>query len=543
MSRHDRPRHRTFGRLNLEGLEAREVPAAYFWCPSANSDLLSTTASNWLMGPGTPAAPHTTAPGWQDDLYFQGDVTQAWCTPETGTPTNPYGVAFNGIHLLFGDPPEPEPGPPGSPPPPPDPAEGYWGTVTLADSFAVRNLEIDCGYVRQADPTTLSLSADAHAGTLTVQSALDWTGGTLNSNTVAGFIDLAPGSISTAEPSFTNPDINGTVYLGSTLTLKAPDPNDPLPNLDSVFDHYEGTYEIKNVANFVVEDHSRLQIKAPVPKPTHTSARVIYNADPYTHVAETKGIVEIEGGTVEIECEEQPRTTNLPARVQFKAKKPKIVNESGLLIIRDKSEVIFTPNEGDGDGAGIRHTGFLDPTTRIEAGSKVKCEQKTNVRIDAGALELTALNDEAGVPVLNQPEVVISAPDAEFALDIWSELRRAEGRTVTLTLNVDGVFRAFGRLGFWADRTRADSDQIVVKKETVLDDDTWIDAEWFTSNGVSVSAPAKWVLVKVTSQLPGEKIITPGLPKIDGPVQGADFVPTLYLSGGDRELGMERKSG
>lgn len=34
MSRNNRPPRRTFGRLSLERLEAREVPAAYFWRPT-----------------------------------------------------------------------------------------------------------------------------------------------------------------------------------------------------------------------------------------------------------------------------------------------------------------------------------------------------------------------------------------------------------------------------------------------------------------------------------------------------------------------------
>jgi hypothetical protein len=47
-------------------LEARDVPAWYYWAPPAASDLLSTTAGNWMAGPGVPFAydTHRRGPVW-----------------------------------------------------------------------------------------------------------------------------------------------------------------------------------------------------------------------------------------------------------------------------------------------------------------------------------------------------------------------------------------------------------------------------------------------------------------------------------------------
>lgn len=65
MSRNNRPPHRTFGRLNLEMLEAREVPAVYavgLLSPAAGDagDSAATFTGGITLEP--PCPPRTAAP-------------------------------------------------------------------------------------------------------------------------------------------------------------------------------------------------------------------------------------------------------------------------------------------------------------------------------------------------------------------------------------------------------------------------------------------------------------------------------------------------
>ncbi len=48
-------------------LEARDVPAAFYWEPPAGSNLLASTANNWTDGV---SSRYSFPPGTADDLYF-----------------------------------------------------------------------------------------------------------------------------------------------------------------------------------------------------------------------------------------------------------------------------------------------------------------------------------------------------------------------------------------------------------------------------------------------------------------------------------------
>jgi hypothetical protein len=175
------------------------VPAAYYWSPGVGSTDASVP-SNWLKGPGVPYAVWDRPPGPLDVLVFDGDVSDAHCDIPPG---DWFGLpAFEGV---------------GDPPPPPEREfdtisliDGYAGRVDMEQNLRVERFEITSGAVRQADSTFPTA-----AGTLTVLTRFDWTGGTINSGNRAGQLNLAPGATGLAEPDLDAP-IDGTVQLGST---------------------------------------------------------------------------------------------------------------------------------------------------------------------------------------------------------------------------------------------------------------------------------------------------------------------------------------
>lgn len=570
MSRSNRPPSRTFERLNLEPLETRDNPAGYWWLPGANSDFLSTTAGNWSAGPGgVPYAIHTEAPNWDDDLYFQGDLTQAWCTiPETGTPTNPYGVAFNSINLLFGEPLEPEPGPIGSPPPPPVPGDAYWGTVTLADSFAVRDLVVDCGYINQADPTTLALSTAAHAGTLTVTTALDWTGGTLNSNTTAGYIDLAPGSISTAEPSFTNPGINGTVFLGSTLTLKGTEPN--LPGLGSTLNVLSGTYKLlRDGADFVVGSGSTINME-PVPKPPQdpptTPGLIRIDGENKTKHAKRGGLEVEDGGTAIVKAKDRPANNFDSALVDFTGTVSKLDN-AGTVILKDYAWMRFTHTDEEMPALGgfiqaNEESNPINPKEKLllEAGSKITCRERAAVQILNGVLEMTEKRDSAGDLLETQPDVeIVGSNHADVQYALWIEmntrLRAGAGRSIPIKLAIWGKLQWSGDIELYADHTAYRSDEVVVSNRILVDNeqrpfgqgkpDPKLKVAWFNAaQGEPVTGLSAWDLVVSNFvQPPGEENLPIDKePKYEAPPKVGNLEVDIKLNTAQSKIQMKKKA-
>ena len=406
------------------------MPAAYFWrpmTPETDGSFSSAVANNWRTGPAATAPVYTVAPGWEDDLYFQGDVSVVNCTiPDMPTPTNSAGLTFNSINLLFGQPLTPEPGPIGSPPPTPTPTP-YTGIVTIKDSFAIGTLQVDCGYVKQADPAWLTppVPYAPHAGTLTVTTALDWTGGTLNSNDTLGYIDLAPGSISVAAPSYTNPGINQTVELGSTITLLGT-PVSPTPSLSSTLDVMSGDYNIRNFAGFVVGSQCNLRLlpqpgDAPPPgggNPPQCKASIDLKVigDPEGNGQDkTTGAVEIkENGTLTIAPHNRPAESTALATVT--AAKGTIKNTGGKIILTDRVKATyggkidsnFTVGSGPNApkyGASVTQSG-ADSSLSLQAGSELVTTY--GVAVHSGHVVSPALADTTLNPY---PEAVIEATD------------------------------------------------------------------------------------------------------------------------------------
>lgn len=208
------------------------MPAAYYWNPLSGSDLLASTANNWVDAGGVRMIEQ---PDGDDDLYFTGIEI-------VSTPTESF--SFGEESLAFS---EASAAPPGPPPPPTVNAQadclitssspsapverhyngvhlmaGYTGTVDFQVSSFVGTLELRAGNIAQND----AFYATAGGGHLAVTVNLDWTGGGLNSSLTSplGWVHLvgATGTI--------NAGADGELETGSTITLD-----------DSELDFLEGT--------------------------------------------------------------------------------------------------------------------------------------------------------------------------------------------------------------------------------------------------------------------------------------------------------------
>ncbi len=361
------------------------MPAAYWWDPitldPATGRYSAADPENWLMGPNAPwdrYDPSDPAPGPQDHLYFEGGEGQADCLiPATLTASS--GNAFAGMHLLFGPGPttatgdgESGGGLPG--------LVGYWNTVTLADSFSVGALTVECGYISQGSSSVPS----GNGSTLTVTSSLSWTGGTLNSNSVAGFINLAPGASGVAEPSFTNPGINGTVRLGSTLNLNGTDP-EASTGTGSTLNMIGGTFEVYNNAAIVAAAFSSLLL-TPADKPAQPNSPpppVAFNSitiDDRSFIPKADGVVNIKPKSSAII---ENLSGNPSGYLELKGQEARFKN-NGTTTITQGTELRFTdlpawlvyPYEQDD----------ADAVTKLYGKASITSNGKHSVKINRGIL-------------------------------------------------------------------------------------------------------------------------------------------------------------
>jgi len=475
MSRENRPPHRIFGRLNLEALESRLNPADFWWCPASGD--LSTTASNWVMGPSAPYARWAVAPGPNDDLYFRGDVSTADCTIPQPADPSPAAYAFHGLHLLFGPVVITRTGQTNQ--------AAYTGTVTAEGSFAVGTLEVECGQIAQDDPATVG---GGEAGTLTVKNFLDWTGGTLNSNTVAGTIALAPGASGVAAPSFTNPGINGTVALGSDLTTLG----------NSTLTLKNGTYRTSVDASFHVAGTSLL-IMAPVPKVTPPPPPVdgdIYIDDkPGQRV---KGMVTVDSDATAVVQPDDPEANPLATvKVTLSGTNPGITN-SGTVKLAGNTEVIFKPVGVNNVSGGYSQAPNF-AVTEVASGAKFTCQKQTKVEITGGILRLLDKpHDPNSVPA-SQSDIVIENTTGDTALVLGSDgvIERPAASEIPLTLKVTGAFDMNGQVKLLADSTvNLRSDLIDVTKKIEVGSSAKVTMGWFAVVGTAVGVNDGWILMQ-----------------------------------------------
>jgi hypothetical protein len=493
------------------------VPAAYYWSPTLGTS--SAVPDNWLMGPGVPYAQHTEAPNGDDDLIFRGDVTQAHCTitPPSDT-TSPGQPHFRAVEMIF----SPEYGSlPGFPAPPRD---AYLGTVTLADSLKVGELTVECGNLKQADLDTVNDPVAPDAGTLTVMLALDWTGGTLNSNDVHGTTELAPGTVSVAAPSYTNPGINQTVGLGSTIKLLS----DQVTQWVSTLEVLSGQYDISNNAGFVVGSQCSLQVK---PVPGDTPAPGGGNQPQYKASVEFLGkgtrtaagsVTAMAGSTVTFEPKLRPAESTVFA--VYDAPEGPLKNEGGTVIISDRIQAKF----GGFDTTDITLATNLKLTAAVyqtagtlslQAGSQIITAY--GVAVSAGNFVSPALNPD-GSNNQEQPKAVIQATDpspSTWALFLDNQASLDLPGNPYRTPNIIGNFAWYGKvrlaINAW-DNTKHDLIE-VTGYVRVLGNAPKLELGWHQTAETEMRKRAKgteWIVVtssKATDGILGEeKLNQPG---------------------------------
>ncbi len=504
-------------RLSAEQLGARIVPAAFWWQPTTStivvttntatvgegppaspptppppaptSDLLATTAANWLQGPGIPHARWDRAPGGSDDLYIHGTadgnfdcyvpmgVTTVVPPPGGTSPATPTANTFAGIHTL----------------------SGYTKAVVLQKSVAVGVLDMNFGVIRQDDPAT-----NGYAGNLWVTGNLLWTGGTLNDNTVAGTIYLA-GATGLAAPA------SGPVNLGSTLDLVANGGGSTLSVL-------KGTYNLLGGDGFVVRALCQTVIK---PDPT-LDAPVTMDATTLSNVKDS--LIRLEaGGTVTFKPANRPAGNTTLAKFDAKGNKATIANIGGVVSIEDRTEVKLAGKIKIDDDP-VRQSFFQrGGTTKIEAGSRVVAEFGTYV--DAGGVQILPLLDKStGLPVAeaDQPNAYLGGKQGLFTFELRgtgkvSMPALAASNNCYLKLEIDGNW-------YWADGVVSlalypsnmnRSDKVIVKGEVTVVNAPKLEMRWpgFETEMRAVPQLTPWVLVTTDDGITNDVTRTYGDPQ------------------------------
>lgn len=450
MTSFNRPAHRTVCRLTLEHLEAREVPAAYFWKPTSGD--LSTTAGNWLKGPNAPWDVWTVPPDNDDDLIFRGDVSTADCViVDAPAPTTEHPYAFRSIKLTPG--PSTLPQVEGEPPPPPE--NWYTGTVALRESFPVGTLQVGCGVIRQEDQQAPTGSA----GVLTVKAELLWTGGTLNSNSTPGRIDLAPGATGLAQP-YAGAPINETVQLGSELRLCG----DETTQTGSTLTLKNGLYNL--VGGFFRAMAPSILTLAPVPKvkPPSTPGTPSITLD---NVGVTDPTIKVDAeSTLMVTTVGRVNNTDL-VDVKVSGGGAQVHNQ-GTVIIEEYTRLIMAKRPAANFAEYIQNRAILfdPPVTRLQAGSEIKFEDngdptKGCVNLVEGELLVCSVpnlsdEDQPKAAIKNEsanptaPALYVS-PDAEVNFHPFH---------FYVTLAITGAVTCVGEMNLKADGTTSKNDKI-----------------------------------------------------------------------------------
>ena len=205
------------------------MPANLAWT-NATGDALFATAGNWQNIDTNMVA--TANPVAGDNLYFDGDVSNANCfNMGAAMPGNP-PISTNSPSPVFTD-----DSPPPMSPPSPSPfseyasvhlIDGYAGTV-FTSGFRTATLDLESGAISQT----------AENADLTVSQLFNWTGGVLNSSAITSTINIQ-GNGTIAPPNA------GTLITGSTLNFIAAGGQPKTTTIQS------GTVQFNNVASLVV---------------------------------------------------------------------------------------------------------------------------------------------------------------------------------------------------------------------------------------------------------------------------------------------------
>ncbi len=288
----------------------------------------------------------------------------------------------------------------------------YVGEIDLRQTAVMDEVVMHGGRLKQNDATALG-GSNPNAGTLRVDMNLNWTDGTLNSNTTDGFINLSPHAAGLIHPVDGN---DGDVDLGSTLTQ--------LAHLDTTTEGGElviepGTVNLKDGKGFVVQKGRRLRC-APVPWNYRDITGEIRIKDQKDPVTPDDGVLKVEGDAkFIIQPKDRPQLNLGKAVVKIDGPNP-VVDNAGSVTLVDRAELLFIldetkaapPNPANPAPGVWQHdpgAGFLAPSLSVEAGCFITCGKRAQVMIETGGLILTERRDAAGEPTTsNQPPITIS---------------------------------------------------------------------------------------------------------------------------------------
>lgn len=463
MSAHTRPSRLTFGHLNLEQLEAREVPAVATWV-GQNSNF--TDARNWSTG---------SVPGPADSLVFSSVAPPGYGTGEQQQPP--------------GSPPVP-PVPPGNPNLDcvfPSGTEQFFARIEIKDGYAgtVRfPTNVKFGYYIQSAGSTWQAAGTA----VTVTTGFDWTRGTINTNTVApAYYNLAPFAVGSATPFE-----GGSVSLGSTITLQG----DEVTQRGARLTLNDGTYNITHrQVSLHAMQFSLLEMTpgAPVPKPPKETDGEIKIKDNTTDNPEpTKKVIIDPKATAKIVTVGGRR--GIP-RVTMTGEKP-LVENSGKFTIDGGAKLEFAPDQGEeGIGGGLTQK-HADAVTQLACGSTIICQEKTEVFITKGRLELkdapgTTQRDTA------QDAITITSPKPGLTtLYIGHEaiLTHDANDKGFVQLKVGGNFACLGVLNLVASRVAEKSDTVEVTHSVGFGGKP-LTVDWYSETGNTMAAGKGWTMI------------------------------------------------
>lgn len=244
----------------------------------------------------------------------------------------------------------------------------------------------------------------------------------------------------------------------------------------------------------MINENSTIVFKAPVKPvkpPPFVAGKIVVDGESKTDDATTKGSVEVKKGgkaVVEAAAVRTEAEKDYPAVLDFTSKGGvATMTNAGTVILKDKAWVRFThtaddPLIGDVKGGGyFQQDDAWDPTKgggpllQIEAGCKITCVERAEVKIVLGSVELTEQKGTDGNPLAVQlPVTIQGSADAQFpnalVLDWTGKIGVGQGRSVPIPLIIEGQFDWKGEIELYADNTKYANDSVQVTKRVLVSD-------------------------------------------------------------------------
>ncbi len=452
-------------KLRLTELEKRENPAVIGWLgytssyiDPANWDLLRLPQAGDILdfsGPNSGSGDPPLPPSGSNTstTFAQGLVYPPTPNAPVTLPDNYYGIRIR---------------------------DNYSGTLTIPFHIKFGEYTQECG------------NTSTPGKNVTIDGSFSWTGGHLNTSATAGEYRIS------VPLGVMNPN-GGSVSSGSTIRIQANS-----AGIAGAVEMLAGDYTMRIGQSIIVQDESILRIKAPVPRnlpppPPPIPGKITVNFE--EDGLDKNGELKVDGDSIcEVMAKERGEST-LPARVELKAKEPKLTNY-GVVKIMDTSELLFVPESGEGGGL---HQNSADAVTQIEAGCQITCQHLGKVYIEKGRFELREVRGGDNEPLAEQPDVTIKGPDIEhdyaaLQLDPGTFLKRADvGPSKKINLRIVGHLLNSGTIEMYASPIANRNDTIEATGRVLLDDQVSIlEVKWFDETGDVRAIGSEWTLITST---------------------------------------------